>query len=516
MWRLPFAWVAIIGLLVSGTSAISRGDEAGILAGLIDRHVQARLESEGLTPTPQAEDAEFVRRVYLDLHGVVPTVDQTTRFLSDSDPDKREQLIKLLLSNPRYGDYFGDVWRRRLLSPLVSDQRVPAERFADWLATRFNENAGWDRIASELLTATGKLEENAAVTYLIEGRYPLSVTDLTDLSSRYFLGIRLNCAQCHDHPFVEWKRRDYWGMAAFFAQIQTPGRPKVVYRAGVKDDAKLTLASLQHADAIEGLQPVPPTFLSGPEFRADDDTPYRVALAQWVTARENPYFAKAMVNRLWWHFFGRGIVNPVDDMHAGNAPSHPELLDQMSQRFAESDFDLKLLCRAITHSRTYQQTSRPGDQREDADRLFARMSLKVLTPEQLYDSLVTILGPPSKRARIDNRLGAREEFRQFFAGDGDPDPLRYERGIPHLLRLMNSPQFADRNVEALAAHIQTETGAAEELAERLFLTILSRRPTTAETQLVVAQLADASAPRPVISQRIARALLLSSEFSLNH
>src|SRR6185436_4186259 len=146
----------------------------------------------------------------------------------------------------------------RLISPQANDQRMQTERFTAWLANRFNSNDGWDRIAFDLLTATGKIEENPAVTYLIEGRHPLSVTDLTDLSSRYFLGIRLNCAQCHDHPFVEWKRQDYWGMAAFFAQIQTPNRPKMVHVAGVRDHPKIALSSLQGADMIEGIQVRPP------------------------------------------------------------------------------------------------------------------------------------------------------------------------------------------------------------------------------------------------------------------
>jgi hypothetical protein len=133
-----------------------------------------------------------------------------------------------------------------------------------------------------------------------------------------------------------------------------------------------------------------------------------------------------MINRMWWQFFGRGIVDPVDDMHQGNQPSHPELLEELSQRFAESGFNLKLLCRSILLSRTYQQTSRRGEQADAETQYFARMPIKVLTAEQLYDSLVQILGPPSKTPGIDARLGARNEFRQFFAGDGDPDPTRYD------------------------------------------------------------------------------------------
>src|SRR5262249_12918930 len=190
------------------------------------------------------------------------------------------------------------------------------------------------------------MDENPAVVYLIEGRLPRTVPDLTDLTSRYFLGVRLNCAQCHDHPFVKWTRQDHWGMAAFFTQIQTPGRPKLVYRVGVKDDPKLTLSSVQEAGMLDGFLSRPPTFLGGEGLQAGDGTRPRGALAAWMTSPRNPYFARAMVNRTWWRFFGRGLVQPVDDMHGANPPSHPELLDLLSRRFVESGFDLKFLCRA--------------------------------------------------------------------------------------------------------------------------------------------------------------------------
>jgi hypothetical protein len=219
---------------------------------------------------------------------------------------------------------------------------------------------------------------------------------------------------------------------------------------------------------------------------------------------------------MWWHFFGRGIVNPVDDMHSGNPPSHPELLDELSQRFAASGFDVKLLCRSIVASRTYQQTSRPGEHSDAESKLFARMPIKVLTAEQLYDSLVEILGSPSKTPSVNARFGARHEFCQFFAGDGDPDPTRYERGIPHLLRLMNSPQFAGRNISALVSRIASPGRSAEEVEEELFLTILGRRPTAAEQSLVREEQGRADGSPQIAYRELAWALLMSSEFALNH
>ena len=169
------------------------------LAALIDRHIDAKLAAERLSPAVPADDAEFLRRVHLDLHGTIPTAEQAAKFLADTDPQRREKLIDALLASSRYGEHLADIWQGYLVSPLADDQRARADKFRGWLAERFNTKS-WDTIATELLTATGKLEDNPAVIYLIEGRLPRTVPDLTDLASRYFLGVRLNCAQCHDHP----------------------------------------------------------------------------------------------------------------------------------------------------------------------------------------------------------------------------------------------------------------------------------------------------------------------------
>jgi hypothetical protein len=234
-----------------------------------------------------------------------------------------------------------------------------------------------------------------------------------------------------------------------------------------------------------------------------------------MTSPDNPYFARAMANRTWWRLFGRGLVNPVDDMHAANPPSHPELLDLLSRRFAESGFDLKFLTRAIVSSRAYQRTSRPGGDPERQAALFGRMSVKVLSAGQLYDSLVTALGPPARTPGADPRTGARLEFTRFFADDGDPDPTAYRRGIPHLLRQMNSGQFAGRNVAALAARVAKPGRSPDDVAGDLFLTILARRP-TADEQRLVRDHVGRSGSIEAATRELAWALLMTSEFSLNH
>jgi hypothetical protein len=482
------------------------------LAGIIDQHIEARLGAEDIAPAKLADDAEFLRRVYLDLHGVVPMRDQAERFLNDSRPDKRARLVDDLLASPRYGEYLADVWQNNLISPLADDHRKRSEQFRQWLAGQFNSRT-WDRIASDLLTATGKMEDNPAVIYLIEGRLPRSVPDLTDLTSRYFLGLRLSCAQCHDHPFSNWKQQDFWGMAAFFAQVQTPKRAKQVYERGVVDDPSVTLATLRDAGMADGFLLRAPTFLGGQELPAGKTN--RAALARWMTSPDNPYFARAAVNRTWWRLFGRGIVQPVDDMHEANPPSHPQLLELLARRFVESDFDLKLLTRAIVLSRAYQRTSRPGDASETQAALFGRMSIKVLSAGQLYDSLETVFGPPAKVAGVDAREGARAEFAQFFGDNADPDPTAYHRGIPQLLRQMNSGQFAGRGLDALVSRVTTAGASPEAIASDLFLTILARRPTPDEQRRVKVYL-ERSESAQSGCRELAWVLMMTSEFSLNH
>jgi hypothetical protein len=508
--------ILVVLAIVATTGRESRAGEpdAAELAALIDRHIDTRLKAEQIRPADPADDAEFLRRVYLDLRGVIPTAEQAARFLADADPKRRDKLIDALLAGPRYGEYLGDIWQGYLVSPLADDQRVRADKFRAWLAERFNTKS-WDKIATDLLTATGKMEDNPAVIYLIEGRLPRTVPDTTDLVTRYFLGVRLNCAQCHDHPFVnKWTQQDYWGVAAFFTQIQTPGKPKQVYNVGLKDDLALTLASLKDGTP-DGFRLRPPTFLGGEEFKAGTGLTNRAAFAEWMTAAKNPYFAKAMVNRTWWRLFGRGLVNPVDDMHAANESSHPELLDLLARRFVESGFDLKFLTRAIVASRAYQRTSRPGDAPEKQAVLFGRMSVKTLSAGQLYDSLVAVFGPPAKTPGVDPRQSARAEFAQFFGDDGAPDPTAYRRGIPHLLRQMNSGQFAGRNTAALVARLAKPDRSTDDVATDLFLTFLSRRPTADELKLVRAHVAKAESPEAAYRE-LTWVLMMTSEFSLNH
>jgi hypothetical protein len=509
--------VAVLLTMLAHPAAVAGPKlDAVELARQIDQAIQARLDAEKVKPSPQADDAEFLRRLYLDLHGVVPTPDRVTAFLDSRDPAKRARLIDELLASPRYGQHLADIWLFYLYPPAGIGRYSP-EALTKWLEDAFNKKP-WNKQVYELLTASGSTAENPAATYLVKGRELFSPAELTDLASQYFLGVRLNCAQCHNHPFASWKKTDYWGMAAFFSQMEQPFRGQ----ANIKDNPR---ADLKKQPDYEKLKAAVPTFLGGEKPKVSADILYRPMLADWVTSPSNPYFARALANRMWGHFFGRGLVNPVDDMHDGNPPSHPELLQLLTEQFVANGFDHKFLCRAICNSQVYQRTSKPlpGAERETRNaesetELFSRMPIKVLSPEQLYDSLLVVTGAPAQTgggARSGGtRLSPRAEFLSFFRSDGEPEPTSYERGIPQLLRLMNSPQFLTKGRGEVAGLPSTAKPAAQAV-EELYLRVLSRRPTRQEADLMSAYLKKAGTGQQAYGE-IFWTLLNSSEFSLNH
>jgi hypothetical protein len=362
----------------------ARSDEpAHVSSRLINERVDSQLKTANVPASPIADDAEFLRRVYLDLHGIVPTADRVRAFLDDTTKDKRAKVIDELLAHPRFAAHLADIWDDYFI-PNTEDPRNNKQRFTVWLEESF-QNKPWDRIAYEVLTAAGQREKDPATLYLFKGRETLSPAELTDLVSQYFVGIRLNCAQCHDHPFTKWKQNDYWGMASFFTEIQYTDRR--LQKSGIiRDDPQVLVDKLEESARLRS-----PRFLGGDALTVEPGVPHRQALARWLTAGNNPYFARAMVNRMWAQLFGRGLVNPVDDMHADNPPTHPELLAELSERFVASGFDLRDLCRTICNSSAYQRTSMPVAGNERDVTLYSHMAVKVLTPEQLYDSLVLIL-----------------------------------------------------------------------------------------------------------------------------
>lgn len=490
--------------------------EAQALARWIDWQIQQRLDAEKVTASARADDAEFLRRVYLDIAGAIPPADKAIAFLDSQDPNKRAKLVDELLATPQYGRHLADVWQLLLVEKTSDNRRLQTQPLHNWLEETFNKNLAWDKMTSELITASGPQDKNGAITFFVSNSTPDKVTDRV---ARLFLGVQLQCAQCHNHPFTGWKQTEYWGMAGFFTKVKMGGADKKAMKAGttpsVSEEGKGKQAKLP-----DSAKKVSPKFLQAEEPKLNPNEPYRPVLAKWLTSSKNPYFAKAMVNRMWALYFGRGLVNPVDDMHEGNKPSHPELLQGLADQFTANQFDLKYLIRAITLSETYQRTSKPNPANHEDTTLFSHMAIKVMLPEQLYDSLEQVLGK-AERGRQGPRVGAqrggpsgpREAFLNFFRTE-DGDPTEYAAGIPQALRLMNSPQM--NNSSALLSEVTKAGTTPAQNIEKMYLATLARRPNAHEVNRLSDHVAKNSSDARKAYGDILWAILNSSEFTLNH
>jgi hypothetical protein len=496
-----------------GKEATARLD-ASALARQIDRAILERLVADKVTPAPLADDAEFLRRAYLDITGVIPPADKVVAFLDSKQTDKRARLIDELLASPAYGRHMADVWQELLMAQQdLLTQGLQLQPLADWFARDFNANTPWDQQVTELLTSTGTQEQSGANTFYLGHRSPDRVTDTV---CRTLLGIQLQCAQCHDHPYTGWKRTEYWGMAAFFAKVDD-GAPKKLSKGPTPRivEASTVLKKRLPDSALV----LPPKFLEGAAPKLDSTKPYRPVLARWLTSADNPYFARAMVNRLWAQFLGRGLVHPVDNLMKDNPPSHPELFEALTQQFIRSGFDVKYLVRAICNTQAYQRASAPPGRSAESDVLFASMAIKPLTPHQLYDSLAAVLGPSTDPIKGQGkkyqgpRPGPRTAFVDFFRPGEGADPNEYPAGIPQALRLMNAGWTAKTSAFVTRT---VKSGPPARNIEMLFLATLSRRPTAAETERLEKYLrANPRNPTKAYADML-WALLNSSEFALNH
>ncbi len=508
---------------VKGTLPVGQKLTAGQLAGHIDKLISARLKAEKADASPRSTDEEFLRRAYLDITGKIPTADRAAAFLDSTDSNKRAKLIDELLAGKDYGRHMADVWQALLL-PRNSDNRRLMQYYPNlvkWLEEKFNANAGWDKTVHDILTATGAVDKNGPVIYWLANP---TADKVTDNVSKVFLGVQLQCAQCHNHPFTDWKQNEYWGMAAFFLKVRPDGNPKMAAKQGGTIRISESNAKRGKRNMLpESAKILPPKFLGGAQPRVSATGPVRPVLAGWLASPRNPFFAKAMVNRVWGQLFGRGLVNPIDDMHDGNPASHPELLVDLAQQFTASGFDLKYLVRAICNSETYQRSSKPaGNNGDVGPELFARMAVKSLTPEQMFDALTQLMGPAGQRGPMRKGQGPavpinrgfggpREAFVNFFGVEEGADPTEYHTGIPQVLRLMNGPQF---NAAARLGPVINSAKSPSEVLERLYLTVLARRPTAEEIDRVRAYMSKSGDRRQALAG-VLWALMNSSEFALN-
>jgi hypothetical protein len=493
------------------------------LAGRIDELVAASWATRGVMPTAPADDAEFLRRIYLDLAGRIPRVWETREFLDDPKPDKRERLVSRLLEGPDYVRHFTNVWRATLVPEANNQQlRFFLPGFQIWLQRRLQDNVGYDRMVREILAlpvANNQqmqrqgFDPRAATPLAFYQASELKPENLAASTSRLFLGVKLECAQCHDHPFARWSRKQFWELAAFFSGVRSQNGPF----GGLQENADRREIKIGGTDKV-----VKARLLDGTEPTWKQGVSARITLANWITTAENPFFARTAVNRVWAQFFGIGLIDPVDELGDKNPPSHPELLDELAHEFAAHQFDLRFLIRAIAMSRTYQLTSAGPPMSPGERRLFTRMAVKGLSPEQLFDSLAQATGYRGPR-QGDQRFvfgvdsSPRAEFlTRFAAQDKRTEP---QTSILQALLLMNGKFVADATSvdrsELLAGVLDAPfLKGPVERTEALYLATLSRRPRPDELSRLTKYVESRDTKSAFAD--VFWSLLNSSEFMFNH
>lgn len=520
--RVIIVWMillsGLIGLasrLEAEASSTHGADPADELAALIDRRIADAWRRNGVDPAPQSDDAEFLRRTYLGIAGRIPSVNEALEFLDDSSPDRRRKLVDQLLDSPGYLSNFTAFWRDVII-PEASISVDPFNRrfgdvgqFETWLRGRFERDDGLDRVAREVISGAMEVPSEGSTAAFLRLK-EFKPENLAAGTARAFLGVRLECAQCHHHPFARWRRDDFWKLAAFYV-----GAPSEANDSPSPAGRKIKIPDLDQEVTVEFLDGTTPDLKTHPNSRA--------ALAAWITARENVYFAKACVNRLWAHLFGMGIVDPVDDFDDRNPASHPELLEDLAQALISHRYDQKYLLRAITRSRPYQLTSRRTHPSQENPRLFARMLVKGLTSDQLFDSLNWATGngesqPDPRHFRVDTQ---REKFRELF-GQQVSAPGEVQTSILQALLMLNGTYVDQATVpdhgRTLSAIIEAPFFNHEQRLETLFLAALARPPRPAEAATLLKYVEDKSPGHcwQTALGDVYWALLNSSEFSLNH
>ncbi len=351
----------------------------------IDEHVNAKLARLSIPPSPAASDSEFLRRVFLDIIGVIPSSDEARQFLADTNPSKRAKLVDALLRRPEYADYWAMYWGDHLSNTKQLLYNKGPYTFTRWLVEQFAANVPYDRFVHKLMTSTGNMYDSPATSY-----YPLmkKELDLAATTSQLWLGISIDCARCHNHPLERWTQGDFNGMAAFFSQIRYKGQgPRNNERALYLDFNR----QFVHPDTKTAHAP---KLLDGPFVENGNFEDRREVLADWMTSKSNPFFARALVNRMWRNFMGRGFVEPVDDFRITNPPSNERLLDALTSDFASNGYDLHHLIRRITTSSAYQLTSAPVKGNKQDTMAYSRYYPKRLGAEQLLDSISLATGVP--------------------------------------------------------------------------------------------------------------------------
>ncbi|WP_175517496.1 DUF1549 and DUF1553 domain-containing protein [Planctomicrobium piriforme] len=521
-WQAAGLVVAIFCVAVSVFAADELSPEQK-LSRRIDELIAAEWATHDVTPAPLADDAEFLRRASLDLCGKIPAASTVRDFLSDPAPDKRERLVEKLLASPGYVIHATHLWRAAMIPEAQNEMaaRAALPGFEAWLRSRIAENRNYAEIVDEVLTLPldqGDVSPFAqpdrptpAAFYVAKEGKPEA---LAAASARLFLGVRIDCAECHDHPFDVWKRDQFWQLAAFFAEVPAApdGTDSLPKKEGVPGTIRIP----------ETERTVSATFLDGQPAGSNSEEDIRSQLARWILSPNNPYFAKAAVNRLWANFFGLGLVEPMDDFSRSNPPSHPELLEELALAFQKSNYDFRFLARAIAGTQAYQLSSRQTHPSQRDARLFAKGAVRGLSPEQIFDSLAQAVGyqqpfDPEQPLNFNNDA-VRQEFLATFENTAEGS-LDRSSTILQALTLMNG-RFVQNatGVEesrTLSAVIDAPFLNDGEKIDALYLSTLSRLPTVIEKEhLLKAVQARSSSPDAFAD--LFWVLLNSAEFLLNH
>ncbi len=493
----------------------------------IDQLLLKQWQRLGIAPSPEVDDATFIRRVTIDICGSLPTPAEIKAYLADDRPDKRTRLINRLLDRPEYASYFtlkwADILQNRGAGYSTSKQRSGTALFASWIRDSIALNKPYDQFVAEIVTASGSQQENPPTVW---HRSVRTLPNYVESVSQALLGMRIQCAQCHHHPFERWSQSDYYGLAAVFARVGRKGgfadaevpTNEVIY---LKDEGPVV-----HPRSGVKIEPRP---LGGPDFQLDRYDDPRHSLARWMTQPTNPYFGRTMVNRMWAHFMGRGIIHPIDDARSTNPPSNPQLLDALTREFVKSQYDVKQLIQNICNSYAYRLEASTTDSNADDLQSFARFYPRRMKAEVLLDGISQILAAPTTFAGVPVGTRAIElpdenvpaHFLTVFGRPARISACECERidapSLAQALEFVNSKEIQKK--------LTAEKGYAQQLVENkkpvaenvtdIFLRIYGRSPQAAELKIAVEFLEAEKDPAEAY-RSLLWSLLATNEFLFNH
>lgn len=482
------------------------------LASIIDRQLEEIWKEAGIKPVVVADDATFVRRVSLDLIGRIPTVAEARQFQADTTPDKREKLIKQLMASGGYQQHLATFWRRTWLPQTDTPEYARlADDFEAWISSQIVDNKPYNQLIQELLLAQST---NAPTPRAVSPKAFFTANEdkpenIAANMTRAFLGINLDCAQCHNHPFARWTREQFWQTAAFFVNTSTPSQKSTPPTIAIPNTATTVTAQLLDGQEMKWPEQLNPNT-------------NRTLLTNWVIAKGNPYFARNVVNRIWGHLFGNALVEPMDDLSGEQGSQGPfvPLLQTIANEFVAHNYNLNFLIEGMLRSRAYHLASITQNASLEEVKMFARMPVRGLTGEQLYDSLRTAAGLPPERADVGRGLG-RTPRKQFTATFLVERAVTAERSISQALSLLNGQlvnNFAQlKNNPTVDGLILAPFLSPDERIDVLFFATVGRKPTVGEMKKMVNHIQTASeADRDRAYGDLFWALVNSTEFNTNH